>query len=233
MSTRYDSRKDRSTKPRSKSKSTSSSPSFRKNKYKSGGGYKRPDYNNKYTSYNRYDRDRGNYKDYRYNNTADTRPPRETDMSKNQPQQPEINTFVLVASNISRNVTRKHLMEIFGAYGSLKGVYVPRDQDSKLTKGYVYLEYVNKEDAENAYWYMNGGQLDGLIVKIEQLNAKKEGQPQEKKKRYRSRSRRRSDSKNKKRESKPKYDKNKRKESSSSESSESSSEDSSSSRSSS
>jgi FUS-interacting serine-arginine-rich protein 1 len=145
-------------------------------------------------------------------------------------QQQEINTFILIASNISRNVTKKHLMEIFGAYGTLQSVQIPKDPDSKLSKGYVFLEYVNKEDAENAYWYMNGGQLDGLVIKIEQLNTKKE--PPREKKKKRSRSRRHSDSKNKKRESKSRYDKIK-KESSSSGSSESSSEESSSSRSSS
>jgi RNA recognition motif-containing protein len=243
MSNRYDNRNKDRVKVKSRSKSSGSSPSDRVNKYRDNR-YKKYDYTNKYNQYNnqyRYNRDRNFiHRDYRNNryNTENTLPqdkPKEMEANKEQPQ--ELNTFVLVANNVSRNVTKKHLSEIFGAYGNLKGVYVPKDNDSKLSKGYVYLEYVNKEDAENAYWYMNGGQLDGQFLKVEFLNtntsATKEQQPEKKKRR--SRSRKRSDSRNLKhgrKENRTKYDR-KKKESSSSESSESSSEESSSSRSSS
>lgn len=86
-------------------------------------------------------------------------------------KQAELNaTTVLMVSNISRNITKKHLQEIFSPYGELKGVYVPRNEETKIQKSYVFLEYGNQENAEKAMLYFSGGQIDGLIVKVEILN---------------------------------------------------------------
>lgn len=78
---------------------------------------------------------------------------------------------VLMVSNISRNVTKKHLQEIFAPYGELKGVYVPRHEETKLQKSYVFLEYGNQDNAEKAMLYFSGGQIDGLVVKVDILNS--------------------------------------------------------------
>jgi RNA recognition motif-containing protein len=82
----------------------------------------------------------------------------------------ELTTTVVIVSNVSKNLTRKHLNEIFSLYGVLKGVYIPKDEESKLAKNYVYLEYLNKEDAEKASLYMGDGQIDGIKIKVEVLN---------------------------------------------------------------
>jgi RNA-binding protein with serine-rich domain 1 len=81
----------------------------------------------------------------------------------------ELSTTVVIVSNVSKNLTRKHLNEIFSAYGVLKGVYIPKDEESKLAKNYIYLEYLNKEDAEKASLYMGDGQIDGIKIKVEIL----------------------------------------------------------------
>jgi RNA-binding protein with serine-rich domain 1 len=78
---------------------------------------------------------------------------------------------ILMVSNISRNVTKKHLQEIFSPYGDLKGVYVPRHEETKLQKSYVFLEYGNQDNAEKAMLFFSGGQIDGLVVKVEILNS--------------------------------------------------------------
>jgi len=77
---------------------------------------------------------------------------------------------VLMVSNISRNVTKKHLNEIFSPYGELKGIYVPRNEDTKIQKSYVFLEFANRDNAEKAMLYFSGGQIDGTVVKVEMLN---------------------------------------------------------------
>jgi RNA recognition motif-containing protein len=82
----------------------------------------------------------------------------------------ELTTTVLMVSNISRNLNKNHLNEIFGAYGQLKGVYIPKEEESKLAKNYAYLEFINKEDADKAILYMGDGQIDGLKVKVELLS---------------------------------------------------------------
>jgi RNA recognition motif-containing protein len=88
---------------------------------------------------------------------------------KNKPTELNAST-VLMVSNISRNVTKKHLQEIFSPYGELKGVYVPRHEETKSQKPYIFLEYGNQENAEKAMIYFSGGQIDGLVVKVEILN---------------------------------------------------------------
>lgn len=86
----------------------------------------------------------------------------------------ELTTTVAIVSNISRNLTKKHLIEIFSFYGPMKGVYIPKDEESKVQKNYAYLEYTNKEDAEKALFYMGDAQIDGLKVKVEILNPPEE-----------------------------------------------------------
>ena len=81
----------------------------------------------------------------------------------------ELPTTVVIIHNISRNLTKRHLQEIFSFYGPLKGVFLPKEEESKLPKNYAYLEFLNKEDAERACLYMGEGQIDGLKVKVEIL----------------------------------------------------------------
>jgi RNA recognition motif-containing protein len=218
MSSRYNSRKDKNIKPRSKSRSSSSNPSYRNNKYKDY----RPRRHDYYSKYNNYRQERDT--SYKYNREFRVNEKDNIKDVEDPMQQPLANSYALIASNISRNVQKRHLIEIFGAYGNVN-VYIPRDPESRLAKGYIFLEYTSKEEADKAFWYMNGGQLDGNIIKVEYLEGKKN--VQQDKKRRRSRSRRRSGSRNKFKYDKPKYDR-KKKESSSSGSSESSSESSSS-----
>jgi RNA-binding protein with serine-rich domain 1 len=86
----------------------------------------------------------------------------------------ELTTTVLLVNNVSRNLSKTHLLEIFSQYGILKGVYIPRDEENKVFKNYAFLEYVNKEDAEKACDYMGEGQIDGLKIRIKFLHPPEE-----------------------------------------------------------
>jgi len=57
-----------------------------------------------------------------------------------------------------------------------------------LPKGYGYVDYERKSEAEDALHHMNGGQIDGNKIKIEFVYIPT-SKPAEKKKRDRSRSR--------------------------------------------
>ena len=39
-----------------------------------------------------------------------------------------------------------------------------------VKKDYAFIEFENREDAEEAELYMSGGQIDGLIIKVEILD---------------------------------------------------------------
>jgi RNA-binding protein with serine-rich domain 1 len=67
---------------------------------------------------------------------------------------------------VNRNVKNEHLEEIFGHFGSLKNVELRVDPKLKISKGFAYVEYNTPSDAENAQIHMDGGQLDGNVLKV-------------------------------------------------------------------
>ncbi len=56
------------------------------------------------------------------------------------------------------------MREIFGAYGELKSCTLAVDERVQLPKGYAVVEFAQREDAERAKDYMDGGQLDGNVI---------------------------------------------------------------------
>eukprot|EP00002_Diphylleia_rotans_P022069 TRINITY_DN4314_c0_g3_i3.p1 TRINITY_DN4314_c0_g3~~TRINITY_DN4314_c0_g3_i3.p1 ORF type:complete len:169 (-),score=14.67 TRINITY_DN4314_c0_g3_i3:189-695(-) len=72
----------------------------------------------------------------------------------------------LTISDLSRNVTAEHLREIFSTFGPLRSVKRPMDTRVNLPRGYAYVEYESRADAEKARTAMDEGQIDGRVVKI-------------------------------------------------------------------
>ncbi|KAL0300995.1 UNVERIFIED_CONTAM: Serine/arginine-rich splicing factor [Sesamum radiatum] len=79
---------------------------------------------------------------------------------------------------ISRNVNENHLKEIFvwdteagelvsihekGNFGEVVNVRLAIDHVVNLPKGFAYVEFKNRADAEKAQLYMDGAQVDGFV----------------------------------------------------------------------
>jgi RNA-binding protein with serine-rich domain 1 len=93
---------------------------------------------------------------------------------------------ILHVANLTRNVTAEHLKEIFGKWGSLTKVQLALDERVGLPKGWAYVEYERRINAgrlphqfylisattptpcfaEDAQVQMDGGQLDGNVLKV-------------------------------------------------------------------
>ncbi|KAL3120361.1 hypothetical protein niasHT_009232 [Heterodera trifolii] len=74
----------------------------------------------------------------------------------------------LCVRNLSRNITKAHMEEIFALFGALKSCELPMDRvHVHLPRGYGYVEYEKAEDAEKALKHMDGGQIDGLEIQCE------------------------------------------------------------------
>ncbi|KDQ64658.1 hypothetical protein JAAARDRAFT_117562, partial [Jaapia argillacea MUCL 33604] len=74
---------------------------------------------------------------------------------------------VVIITNLTRNVVESHLKTIFGYYGDITKVDLPLFGKSGQNRGKAALEFVDSVSAHKASSHMDGGQIDGAIVKVE------------------------------------------------------------------
>lgn len=80
----------------------------------------------------------------------------------------------LRVSNLTKAVTEDDLRDLFGRFGSIYRIYLPRDAD-KVPRGYAYIAFDMRKDAEIAMDRLQGYGYDHLIIKIEWAKPMKEG----------------------------------------------------------
>ncbi|MQL83416.1 hypothetical protein Taro_015885, partial [Colocasia esculenta] len=73
---------------------------------------------------------------------------------------------VLHIDQLTRNVNEGHLKEIFGNFGEVIHVELAIDRAVNLPRGFGYVEFRKKVDAEKAILYMDGAQIDGNVVRV-------------------------------------------------------------------
>ncbi|KAG6405183.1 hypothetical protein SASPL_132769 [Salvia splendens] len=78
---------------------------------------------------------------------------------------PAPESLVLHVDQLSRNVNENHLKEIFGNFGEVVHVRLAMDHVVNLPKGFAYVEFKIRADAEKAQLYMDGAQIDGKVVR--------------------------------------------------------------------
>ncbi len=62
--------------------------------------------------------------------------------------------------NLTRNVNKDHLREIFGHFGTIKRVTLDEERLRPwINKGYAYVEFESPDDVDSAIKHMNGGQV--------------------------------------------------------------------------
>uniref|UniRef100_H2YA27 RRM domain-containing protein n=1 Tax=Ciona savignyi TaxID=51511 RepID=H2YA27_CIOSA len=67
--------------------------------------------------------------------------------------------------NLTKNINKEHVTEIFSYYGKVKSVDMPMERNG-LPRGLAYVEFDDHTEAEKALKYMNGGQIDGQVVTL-------------------------------------------------------------------
>ena len=65
-----------------------------------------------------------------------------------------------------RNVKAAHLQEIFGHYGTVKYAELEFDKRLGLSKCIGYVTFEKADEAEQAVLHLDGGQLDGQLLKV-------------------------------------------------------------------
>ncbi|KAI3612467.1 hypothetical protein WG66_010000 [Moniliophthora roreri] len=74
---------------------------------------------------------------------------------------------VIIVTNLTRNVVETHLRTIFGFYGQITKIDLPVFGKSGQNRGKAALEFEAPAMAHKAASHMNGGQLDGAVLKVE------------------------------------------------------------------
>ncbi|GAB4860091.1 hypothetical protein Ancab_011569 [Ancistrocladus abbreviatus] len=70
-------------------------------------------------------------------------------------------------TNLSEDTREPDLQELFRPFGVITRVYVAIDQKTGLSRGFGFVNFVNREDAERAINKLNGYGYDNLILRVE------------------------------------------------------------------
>ena len=72
----------------------------------------------------------------------------------------------LFVGNISWGVTDEQLQEAFASFGAIEEAVIIKDRFSGRSKGFGFVTYTNDADADNAIAEMEGKELDGRELKV-------------------------------------------------------------------
>ena len=82
----------------------------------------------------------------------------------------------LKVDNLTYRTTPEDLERVFEKYGDVGDVYIPRDPFSRESRGFAFVRFYDKRDAEDAMDSMDGAILDGRELRVQEA---KYGRPSE------------------------------------------------------
>jgi len=80
-----------------------------------------------------------------------------------------VNIYV---GNLSHDATEDSLREAFAAFGQVESVNIIKDRFSGESRGFGFVEMPSKQEAEKAIEEMNGKDLDGRAVNVNEARPK-------------------------------------------------------------
>ncbi len=82
------------------------------------------------------------------------------------------NIFV---GNLSFKTTQEDLMASFSQYGNVERVNIVTDRDSGQSRGFAFVEMTERRDAETAISQLNGADLNGRTMNVNEARPKPQG----------------------------------------------------------
>ena len=82
------------------------------------------------------------------------------------------NIFV---GNLSYRTTQDELQSVFGQYGNVERVSIVTDRDSGQSRGFAFVEMTEARDAETAISQLNGAELNGRTMNVNEARPKPAG----------------------------------------------------------
>ena len=82
------------------------------------------------------------------------------------------NVFV---GNLSFQTTESELQSLFTPLGEVTRVHIVTDRDTGQNRGFGFVEMTNAEEASKAIAALNGQELNGRALKVNEAHPKREG----------------------------------------------------------
>lgn len=73
----------------------------------------------------------------------------------------------LKVDNLTFRTTPEDLRRAFEKYGEVGDIYIPRDRFTRKSRGFAFVRYYDKRDAEDALDSMDRAMLDGRELRVQ------------------------------------------------------------------
>lgn len=80
----------------------------------------------------------------------------------------------IYVGNISFGTSPDQVRELFAEYGEVERVYLPTDRDSGQPRGFGFVEMPNDEEGRKAIEALDGYELDGRQLKVNEARPREE-----------------------------------------------------------
>lgn len=81
----------------------------------------------------------------------------------------------IYVGNLSTNTKEDNLRTLFSEYGNILSIKIITDHYTGLSRGFGFIEMENESEVRNAISSLNGQELDGQNIKVNEAHDKKEG----------------------------------------------------------
>ena len=81
----------------------------------------------------------------------------------------------IYVGNLSYDATEESVRSLFEAYGPVDRVSIVTDRDTGQSRGFAFVEMTERKDAENAIAQLNGTQLNGRAINVNEARPKPSG----------------------------------------------------------
>ena len=80
----------------------------------------------------------------------------------------------IYVGNLSRDVTEEDLRQAFQSFGQVTSVSIIKDKSSGESRGFGFLEMPNKTEAQKAIADLNGKELKGRTLTVNEARPRRE-----------------------------------------------------------
>jgi cold-inducible RNA-binding protein len=88
-----------------------------------------------------------------------------------------VNMTNIFVGNLSYQTTESELEAAFAAFGAVERVSVVRDRDTGQPRGFAFVEMTNAAEAASAISVMNGREINGRALNVNQARPREERGP--------------------------------------------------------